>query len=289
MGMDISVYFIKSAYTHNGVFHADDVFASALLKMINPKIEIIRVSDVSSLPDTGNELVFDIGGGRFDHHQKNSEVRDNGVPYAAFGLLWREFGHYLLDDPKACQKFDACFVQAIDLTDNGGQSNTLSSAISALNPSWDSDKSADDLFANVAVPLAKTIMESSISRIKSEIRGMRIVNNSLAEMSARNDTICVLPRFVPWMNILPGTNANFVVFPGLRGGWNVQGVPISPGSRELKIKFPASWRGLSNPQLSKVADIESITFCHNAGFMAVCDTRYDAIKAARKAIFEAEV
>lgn len=32
----------KSAITHAGVFHADDVFAAALLRMLNPAILIDR-------------------------------------------------------------------------------------------------------------------------------------------------------------------------------------------------------------------------------------------------------
>lgn len=78
-----------TALTHGGRFHADDVFSAALLKLLNPSVQIIRVFDV---PENFDGLVFDIGWGRFDHHQKNAPVRPNGVPYAAFGLLWKEFG-----------------------------------------------------------------------------------------------------------------------------------------------------------------------------------------------------
>ena len=30
------------AYTHGGIFHADDVFSAALLKYLNPQIRITR-------------------------------------------------------------------------------------------------------------------------------------------------------------------------------------------------------------------------------------------------------
>ena len=74
----------NSAVTHGGRFHADDVFSSALLRLLNPKIKIRRVM---RLPENFDGLAFDIGGGDFDHHQNGAPVRENGVPYAAFGIL----------------------------------------------------------------------------------------------------------------------------------------------------------------------------------------------------------
>lgn len=78
-----------AAMTHGGKFHADDVFSAALLRLLRPDIRIHRGFQV---PEAFEGLVFDIGLGPFDHHQQDAPVRENGVPYAAFGLLWREFG-----------------------------------------------------------------------------------------------------------------------------------------------------------------------------------------------------
>ncbi len=78
-----------AAFTHGGKFHADDVFSAALLLYLNPEIVITRGNRV---PENFAGIVFDIGRGRYDHHQKDSRVRENGVPYAAFGLLWEELG-----------------------------------------------------------------------------------------------------------------------------------------------------------------------------------------------------
>ena len=65
-----------SAFTHSGKFHADDVFSAALLLYLNPEITITRGNKV---PEDYNGLVFDIGRGQYDHHQKDSRIRDNGV------------------------------------------------------------------------------------------------------------------------------------------------------------------------------------------------------------------
>ena len=78
------------AFTHGGKFHADDVFSSALLLYINPEIHITRGNKV---PDDFEGIVFDIGRGSFDHHQKDSRIRENGVPIccvrAALGGAWK--------------------------------------------------------------------------------------------------------------------------------------------------------------------------------------------------------
>ena len=108
-----------SAFTHSGKFHADDVFSSALLLYLNPEIKITRGNKV---PDDFDGIVFDIGRGRYDHHQKDSRIRENGIPYAAFGLLWEDLGCEILGDELA-EKFDEAFVQPLDNNDNTGEKN----------------------------------------------------------------------------------------------------------------------------------------------------------------------
>lgn len=65
------------------------------------------------MPEEYDGIVFDIGRGRYDHHQRDSRVRENGVPYAAFGLLWEELGSGILGETLA-QRFDEEFVQPLD-------------------------------------------------------------------------------------------------------------------------------------------------------------------------------
>ena len=106
-----------TAFTHSGKFHADDVFSAALLLYLNPEITITRGNRV---PDDFEGIVFDIGRGRYDHHQKDSRVRENGIAYAAFGLLWEELGAEILGEELA-DKFDESFVQPLDNNDNTGE------------------------------------------------------------------------------------------------------------------------------------------------------------------------
>ena len=88
--------------THAGRFHADDVFSAALLKIVKPEVKVKRVMHV---PEDFDGIAFNIGGGRYDHHQKGAEVRESGYAYAAFGLLWRDLGPKLVGREMA-EKFD---------------------------------------------------------------------------------------------------------------------------------------------------------------------------------------
>ena len=106
-----------NGFTHAGKFHADDVFATALLQIIRPDIRITRGFVV---PDDFDGIVYDIGFGMFDHHQEPREYRANGIPYAAFGLLWRVLGPGLVGERQA-RLIDENFIQPLDLNDNTGE------------------------------------------------------------------------------------------------------------------------------------------------------------------------
>ena len=102
-----------AAFTHGGKFHADDVFSAALLLHFNPRLTIQRGNRV---PEDFDGIVFDIGRGEYDHHQKDSRIRENQVPYAAFGLLWEALGTEILS-PEMAARFDEKFVQPLDLNE----------------------------------------------------------------------------------------------------------------------------------------------------------------------------
>ena len=131
-----------AAFTHGGKFHADDVFSAALLLHFNPQLTIQRGNRV---PEDFAGIVFDIGRGEYDHHQKDSRIRENQVPYAAFGLLWEALGTEILS-PEMAAQFDEKFVQPLDLNDNTGEKNELASMIGMFNPVWDDNSGSDAAF-----------------------------------------------------------------------------------------------------------------------------------------------
>ena len=274
----------SKGFTHAGRFHADEVFSTALLKILNPDFMVQRGFRVSHNFDG---IVYDIGFGKFDHHQQDARVRENGVPYAAFGLLWEAFGELVLknycpDEYIEIEKkrFDDKFIKYIDKDDNTGCGNMVSDVISGFNPAWDTKNDENTCFNN-AVDFATTILKNRFKSIKSMYSAKIVAEDALSKMQ---DGIVVLSVYAPWKMVLVPSEAYFVVYPSQRGGFSAQCVPNNDKINSLKVPFPKSWAGLEEVNLREVSQISTIKFCHNNCFIITATTKEDAILACYKAM-----
>ncbi len=268
-------------FTHGGKFHADDVFATALLKLWNPEILIERGFEV---PEGFDGIVYDIGHGVFDHHQKEKEYRKNGCPYAAFGLIWRAYGEEFLGSEEA-SVFDQEFIQPLDESDNTGSDNMLARIIDEFNPAWNSEEPFDSCFWK-AVHFAGEILENHFQSVKAAQRARVLV---LEAMQKCDGAILVLPDYLPWKKEVVGSSYQFVIYPSNRGGYSIQGVPVSMGDHSLSCGFPKEWRGAEAEDLSEKSGIRTLHFCHPSGFLAATGTLEDAVKAAEYALQQGRV
>lgn len=265
------------AFTHGGKFHADDVFSSALLLYINPEIRITRGNKV---PDDFEGIVFDIGRGRFDHHQKDSRIRENGVPYAAFGLLWEVLGKEILGEELAV-RFDESFVQPLDNNDNTNEKNELATLIGNFNPSWDANDNGDKEFFQ-AVSVAGMILENKFERYKGNERADKRIDEILKNHDPKS-RILVLPEFIPCQKALSETDIAFVIFPSNRGGYCIQ-PQKKEYSMNYKCSFPENWLGLEGDELIKETGLDTAVFCHKGGFIMTVGQLDEAVMACQKAV-----
>ena len=119
-------------FTHNGLFHADDVFAAAMLSLLSDDVNIVRGGDDDVPEDKENWIIFDIGGGELDHHteeckQRNETHPGTDVPYAACGLVWRKYYRDILETQNCPERYydsvytkmEKSLVLGIDANDNG--------------------------------------------------------------------------------------------------------------------------------------------------------------------------
>ena len=97
-----------NAITHNGVFHADEVFATALLSMISG-VRLIRTRSVKAEDKPEGVIMYDIGGKYsvwdkvFYHHQKDfSLIHEDRTKLSSFGMLWYLYGRFVLCDVYDC-------------------------------------------------------------------------------------------------------------------------------------------------------------------------------------------
>lgn len=285
---------IKTAYTHGSIFHSDDVFAAAMLLLINPDIEIVRTNDkdwAHSFENDEDKIVFDIGEGEYDHHQKEKAVRPwsdgyvteksgkiSQIPYCAFGHLWADFGRLLVMDELAWKKIDRDLVLPIDKQDNGYASSTLSSMIAQFNPNWNDDCSEGHRFVAFieAVGFAQKILQKYIASANA----VSMAKEEIERNSRVEDRILVLDKYLPWQDaVVEGMpDILFVVFPSGRheGRYNVQTVPDAPGSFTGRKLFPVEWLGNTDDKLG-------ITFCHTNNFLLEAVDLEHALKCAKTA------
>ena len=241
------------------------------------------------MPEEYDGIVFDIGRGAYDHHQKDSRVRENGIPYAAFGLLWEELGTEILGEELA-EKFDESFVQPLDQNDNTGEKNELASLIGSFNPAWDAKGNHDDAFFH-AVSMAGMILESKFERFRGNERADRKIEEILeahddaVEEGKCDERILILPEFVPCQKRLSETEIAFVIFPSNRGGYCIQ-----PQKKEFsmnyKCAFPEAWLGLEGEALQKATGLSGAGFCHKGGFLMSTENLEDAVKACEISLKE---
>lgn len=285
--------------THSGTFHADEVFATVILSKIIPEIVLIRLQEVREKVKE-NTLVYDIGGGKFDHHQfgGNGE-RKNGVKYAACGLIWKEFGREVLkklnveDIDYVFDYVDKNLIQFIDSNDNGQLPKIdldykyvhISQIIAFFNPRWDEEIDSDIKFRK-ALYLAETIFDEFLQDAISKSKAKEEVEQAIND---QKEGIMILNKYMPWKDfVLESTNPkaqeiNFVVFPSKRGGYNVYAVPKEKGSFENRKCLPQGWRGLRDEKLQAITGVKTARFCHNAGFICSSEKKEDAIKLAQMA------
>ena len=197
--------------THAGVFHADEVLATAILERAFGDIEVLRVIAVPDCLPEG-AIVYDIGGGPLDHHQQDGNgCRVNGIPYASSGLVWRVYGKQALgtlSDAERVQSFvDDDLVSRVDAADNGAiacfddgaQSPlTVTEAISGFNPIDGNKESYDTAFLK-AVKWMRAILDNSIRSAIASVSAEAEVNRAIG--NAVNGLL-ILDGYQPWKKVL---------------------------------------------------------------------------------------
>ena len=286
--------------THSGSFHADEVFALATLRLAHGAIGIIRTRDRKALAqcdlrvDVGRE--YDPKTGDFDHHQGDAGERPNGVRYASFGLIWKEFGEQLCGSAEAAAEVDGGLVSPIDADDNGQElwsdqrfkgvvPFTLGKLIGQLGPQWDDEdrEAAEQAGFGEALKLADGIIRREIRAAQARANAKDLVRSAIARAS--DPRIIELDRGMPWKDIVhtEAPEALVVVYPRT-DDWGVQAVPLHRQGFANRKDLPKPWGGLEGEPLQKVTGVKDANFCHGGRFMAVAGSREGALALAKLAV-----
>ncbi|HET8581447.1 MAG TPA: MYG1 family protein [Candidatus Paceibacterota bacterium] len=284
---------MQTIATHSGSFHADDAFAvAALTRFLAPEaVRIVRTRDEAVI--AAAEWALDVGGEhdparhRFDHHQSGAPIRENGIPYAAFGLIWQHVGEALAGSPEAAAIVDERLAQPIDAGDNGVPTYTVTElgiapvtvpgVISLLLPEWGSTEKKDDAFAD-AVRFAGTLLDRAIAHARAELELAALIKE--AYESASEKRVLSFDRAVPAWAFVRYPDVAIVVSPDDNGSWKANAIQKEPGTFETRVSFPERWAGLRDSALAEASGIADAVFCHKGRFLFIARSKEGALAAA---------
>ena len=289
--------------THDGSFHADDIFAAAALSiMLSNKgetFEIIRTRDQKIINNA--DYVFDLGRiykenlNRFDHHQTGGAGEREGIPYSSFGLVWKKFGGEITGNKKITDIIERKLVMPVDVNDNGVdlyKNNfpnifpyTLQDVFAIFSPTAFEDLDKNKQFME-ALAWAKEILQREIKKAKDQIEIAKIIRNFFKKTKDKKLIIIDKPkvsRFEIWDALQNFLEPLFVVY-GDKEDWSIVAMRKEKNSFGSRKNFPISWGGLSYKDLQKITGVSNAVFCHRALFMAVAKSKEGAVKLAQLAI-----
>lgn len=292
--------------THSSGFHTDDVFAVATLSLLLKKegrdFEIIRSRDSSVIESA--DYVVDVGGiynpsiCRFDHHQEGGAgKRDNGIPYASFGLVWKEYGYIISGNQTVADRIDKALVQPVDFVDADPKGMTLfESPVKDLHafdlgmikilfaPTWKEDiLKIDETFLTL-VSYAKALLSRMIVYYSDEVEGERFVLEAYNNSEDKRLIILENSEY-PWLRVLPELpEPLYVVYRNIKNDtWSIKCVRDF-WSYKARKDLPESWAGKKDEELENITGVSGAVFCHNARFMAVNKTKEGILKMAEIAL-----
>lgn len=288
---------LETIITHDGVFHADEVFVCATMKIIQPSAAIIRTRDtgaISSGKENQDTMLIDVGmaydcsNRLYDHHQsEGAGQRGNSIANSSFGLIWANYGHMLIETLHAelgeaqrnevFRLVDDGIVSAVDIVDCNGlrvykNTNAPIFTVSQVISGFNSLTGGFFLALDVAVSILQNEIKSAVNMVLKK-------SSLLLDMAYQACVpVLVISDFFPgWKSIVTGSTFQRVVFQDVSGTWRVQ---IVPETRPL----PEAWRGLNGAELDVKTGLEGGIFCHSAGFIAGHMTFDGALKMAQISI-----
>lgn len=286
----------KILVTHDGVFHSDDLFATAILSILNNgDVKVFRTRDQKVIEK--GDYVYDVGGeydparNLFDHHQQGGAgKRENNVAYASAGLVWKTYGEKLCGSKEVADKIDKRLIQSVDAIDNGldlfevkGEvaPYTLQDLVFLFRPSWKEEQNYDTCFSEL-IPLFIKIIQREIKKTKDELEAQSFVEKAYGE--AIDKRIIILDSNYPWGETIFSYKEPLYVVTTKNGLWRAEAVRKEKYSFENRKPFPESWAGKRDQALIDETGVSDAVFCHNGRFLIVAKSKEGVIKLAEKAL-----
>ena len=284
--------------THDSGFHSDDAFAVATLLLLVGEAEIVRSRDPKDwatadyVVDVGME--YDVSKGRFDHHQPGGAgERENGIPYASFGLVWKSYGEKLSGGHKEAQIIDRKLVEPIDAHDNGiavsepkfvgVREYTIGDYLVSFLESREPEH-LYKVFLN-AVDIAKDLLQREIYLAKKYVASEEKILK-IYDASEDKRLVVLTEELTNVRDVLSRTSdALYAIHPRPDGDWTLTTVPDREKSYgHVRQVLPLAWAGKEKEELQSITGVKDALFAHRGRFMASARTKEGAIALAKIAL-----
>lgn len=273
--------------THSGPFHADDVFAFAMLRVfLGRQLALVRTRDLAVI--AAADIAIDVGGVfdperlRFDHHQR---AYTGSLSSAGMVLNWLEATGKVPRELAAKLRIE--WVDYIDAVDTGRREPEdgvpgLGAVLGAIGEQADS--MAD---FNVRYLEAVAVCEAVIAGVQAGLRkteqAREAVHAAMDRALADGSRILSFDRHCKWKRAYFERGGaehptDYILFPD-DTSWRLVAIPPERDSFAQKRPLPASWAGLVDAELSAAVGVQGAKFCHKNRFIAVFATQ-GAIQAA---------
>lgn len=258
--------YAQKVITHNGVFHADEVFAIALLKKLNKVLSISRTRDSSEIKkaiDDETTIVIDCGGEynplmmNFDHHQDlNLPASNMLILHALKGMLGVSYSSKLMKLFLAISDYDTNrndIHQQWEKFNKDKNLMNVNNIIAGFNRNPNDDALQMECFEK-AVDFAIQVIDNIFYQINEEAKAESIYDNK----EVINDTVAIFNEFCPiWKE---KDEFIFAIMPNPQG-WSL--------NSKNSTKYPL-------PEFTH----DDLVFQHKGKFIAVFKTKEAAIECA---------
>lgn len=287
--------------THSGHFHADEIFAVAVLLLVlgdEGNVKVIRSREKEVIEK--GDYIIDIGGidnaakNRFDHHQTGGAgARPNTIPYASFGLVWKKFGEGLCGSKEVAERVDRKIIQPIDAIDCGIQFMEskvdgiflydVGEYFEAFWPTWMEEQvDIDNIFSNL-VSIAQKLLQREIIKNHHKLAARLIAEKAYYE--SKDKRLIVLDKYCPVGEFLSKyPEPLFRIFPGIGGDWRLEAIRNNDNYFVNRKDLPQSWAGKKDEELERITGVVGATFCHQGIYLAGAKTKEAILKMAEIAL-----
>lgn len=295
--------------THDGTPHADDIFAVAIVLLVDGRFDVIRTRDKQLLQAA--DIRVDVGmkynpPTDFDHHMVDfNYTREDGRPYASAGLVGSHYWPLLIGDGDEAiyRRLDDKLLSSIDAVDCGIDTYTpispyrvfdIQSYFSGYIPSAAAlyGKTKDQIDAILyksfmeSVEEAKNILTREIEKARYWVIDQDLVNRAIDTARHADPRVIVLKRHAAWgETVAQHPEILFVVFYDESSeNWVIQTVP-EPGNRfSSKKLLPAEWAGKEGPEFIRTTGIHDAVFCHRSRFQARARSKESILEMADRVL-----